>query len=352
MTSPHNSNPIAASTPNLMADAGALVNPSMTAPNTAKTATNSPTSARTLPRPHCYTNAAPTIMEGNVFRYDFIEQADCPPVNRKLKPKVANLPPELTHKTSVEDKPPEEFPAKPPVCSMEQLNSKMGATKLQTIGPPSVDRKCKPNAYKVRLVNDSMRSQSLTLSHSLLQLGSSATMSPATRRSSGAPLSMVLPYDSDVHGARVAGGYFYETRTLPRQQNRAHPNSPGSQSVQHQRTASAAAAMTSTSASSSALQSAAAAAPAAAQQSEHKLQYFDLDVTNKPPGLNRQSTSVNNLYTQGGLGGTGARLGSADSARAPVKSSVVYNSVDFVKTEAFKRIREERHRESSESQQQ
>lgn len=352
VTSPHNSNPIAASTPNLMADVGALVNPSMTAPNTAKTATNSPTSARTLPRPHCYTNAAPTIMEGNVFRYDFIEQADCPPVNRKLKPKVANLPPELTHKTSVEDKPPEEFPAKPPVCSVEQLNSKMGATKLQTIGPPSVDRKCKPNAYKVRLVNDSIRSQSLTLSHSLLQLGSSATMSPATRRSSGAPLSMVLPYDSDVHGARVAGGYFYETRTLPRQQNRAHPNSPGSQSVQHQRTASAAAAMTSASASSSALQSAAAAAPAAAQQSEHKLQYFDLDVTNKPPGLNRQSTSANNLYTQGGPGGTGARLGSADSVRAPVKSSVVYNSVDFVKTEAFKRIREERHRESSESQQQ
>lgn len=355
MTSPHNSNPIAASTPNLMADVGALVNPSMTAPNTARTTTNSPTSARTLPRPHCYTNAAPTIMEGNVFRYDFIEQAECPPVNRKLKPKVANLPPELTHKTSVEDKPPEEFPAKPPVCSMEQLNSKMGATKLQTIGPPSVDRKCKPNAYKVRLIDDSIRSQSLTQSLSLLQLGSSATMSPAARRSSGAPLSMVLPYDTDVHGARVAGGYFYETRTLPRQQNRAHPNSPGSQSVHHQRTASAAAAMTSASASGSALQSVAAAAPAAAaaalkqQQAEHKLQYFDLDVTNKPSVLNRQSMSVNNLYTQGGPGGTGVRLGVPDVARAPVKSSVVYNSVDFVKTEAFKRIREERNKESSES---
>lgn len=156
VTSPHNSNPIAASTPNLMADVGALVTPSMTAPNTAKTATNSPTSARTLPRPHCYTNAAPTIMEGNVFRYDFIEHADCPPVNRKLKPKAGNMPPELTHKTSVvsEDKPPEEFPAKPPVCAIEQLSSKISATKLMTNAPPSVDRKCKPNAYKVGAVYD------------------------------------------------------------------------------------------------------------------------------------------------------------------------------------------------------
>lgn len=113
------------------------------------TAVNSPTSARTLPRQHCYTNAAPTRMEGNVFRYDFIKQADCPPVNRKLKPKASNTPLEATHKSSVEDKPPEEFPAKPPVCTMEQLSSKLSGTKLQSSAPPSVDRKCKPNAYKV-----------------------------------------------------------------------------------------------------------------------------------------------------------------------------------------------------------
>lgn len=155
VTSPHNSNPIAASTPNLMADTGiaALANQALPSAATTTTATttavNSPTSARTLPRQHCYTNAAPTRMEGNVFRYDFIEQADCPPVNRKLKPKVSNAPLEATHKSSVEDKPPEEFPAKPPVGAMEQLSSKLGATKLQSSAPPSVDRKCKPNAFKV-----------------------------------------------------------------------------------------------------------------------------------------------------------------------------------------------------------
>jgi len=79
-------------------------------------------------------------------------------------------------------------------------------------------------------------------------------------------------------------------------------------------------------------------------QAEHKLQYFDLDVTNKPPLLNRSSMSVGNLYSQGGNGASGMRLAGVDTggARAPVPSSVVYRSVDFVKTEAFKRIREER----------
>lgn len=147
VTSPHNTNPIAASTPNLMA-AGAGVAPLATA-NPGQVggahAASSPTSARTLPRPHCYTNAAPTKMEGNVFRYDFMEHMDCPPVNRKLKPKNSTgVPP------SVEDKPPEECPAKPPVGVVEHLTTKLGAAQLQQpVGPPSVDRKCKPNAYKV-----------------------------------------------------------------------------------------------------------------------------------------------------------------------------------------------------------
>ncbi|TDG52898.1 hypothetical protein AWZ03_000441 [Drosophila navojoa] len=342
VTSPHNSNPIAASTPNLMADMGNQGLPSAATTTTATattTAVNSPTSARTLPRQHCYTNAAPTRMEGNVFRYDFIEQADCPPVNRKLKPKVSNAPLEATHKSIVEDKPPEEFPAKPPVGAMEQLSSKLSATKLQSSAPPSVDRKCKPNAFK---------------------LGSSATMSPSTRRSSGAPLSMVLPHETDVHSP-AAVGYFHETRTLPRQQHRQHPNSPGSQSVQHQRTASAAAAMTSTSAAAAAAAQAAANFKQIQQQQqqqpqqqpqEHKLQYFDLDVTNKPQLLNRQSMSVGNLYSQGKAAlSQPARLGASDAAavRAPVQSGVVYNFVDFVKTEAFKRIREERNKESSDN---
>lgn len=153
--------------------------------------------------------------------------------------------------------------------------------------------------------------------------------------------TMVFPHETDVH---ETASYLHETRTLPRHQSyrSQHPNSPGSMSVQHQRTASAAAAM----------MSAAAVAPKQQPppQAEHKLQYFDLDVTNKPPMLNRSSMSVGNLYSQGGSAQGGMRLASIDAAatRAPVPSSVVYNSVDFVKTEAFKRIREERNKESKE----
>lgn len=36
---------------------------------------------------HYYTNAAPVRVEGNVFRYDFMEQAEAPKVNRNLKPR-------------------------------------------------------------------------------------------------------------------------------------------------------------------------------------------------------------------------------------------------------------------------
>lgn len=38
-------------------------------------------------RPHCYSNAAPQRIEGNVFRFDFSEQGDAPAINRNLKPK-------------------------------------------------------------------------------------------------------------------------------------------------------------------------------------------------------------------------------------------------------------------------
>lgn len=86
-------------------------------------------------------------------------------------------------------------------------------------------------------------------------------------------------------------------------------------------------------------------------KNEHKLQYFDLDVANAPP-VNRQSISVGNLNVSmapvGGSGGAGGGgcVGVDALSRSPMQSSVVYNSVDFVKTEAFKRIREERKKEN------
>ncbi|XP_075159640.1 daughter of sevenless [Haematobia irritans] len=334
ITSPE-ANPIAASTPNLMAGADTV--PSSPASVISQLSSN----VRTLPRPHCYTNAAPSkVVEGTVFRYDFIEQTNVPPVNRKLKPKL-----------SVEaDKPPEELPAKPPqiTAQLDNLASRLQSTQIQSpaptgpmggggsVGtaenvvpqkPPSVDRKNKPNAYKI---------------------GNSNTLGNNTRRTTGAPLSMVLPNEQE-----LAVTHAMETRTLPRQPrpNYALNHSTTSSQcstpkivnstlntgsgfvIQHQRTASANATMhhLSTAGTSSAhhLQ-----LPA---KNEHKLQYFDLDVANAP-AINRQSLNASAM----GNSNINRLALAADPARVPVKSTVVYNSVDFVKTEAFKRIREER----------
>ncbi|XP_013112077.2 protein daughter of sevenless isoform X1 [Stomoxys calcitrans] len=373
ITSP-DANPIAASTPNLMASIESV--PSSPASVISQLSSN----VRTLPRPHCYTNAAPSKVEGNVFRYDFVEQTNVPPVNRKLKPKL-----------SVEaDKPPEEVAAKPPqlTSQVDHLANRLQTTQIQSpaglvgggvavaasgnvvagakshtenygvfvgggfIGtpgapdnnlpqkPPSVDRKNKPNAYKI---------------------GNSNTLGNNTRRTTGAPLSMVLPNEQE-----LPPSYAMETRTLPRQpkpnyalnQTNATSFSMSSSSqcntptmfVMHQRTASANAAMHHLTAAAAAATAKQQAAKQPMTKNEHRLQYFELDVANAPP-ISRQSvnmsTSSNSINASTLNNSNINRLAlAADPARAPVQSKVVYKSVDFIKTEAFKRIREEREIEN------
>lgn len=123
-------------------------------------------SVRTLPRAHCYTNAAPTKIEGNVFRYDFVEQADLPPVNRNLKPKfvteidklIDDLNGKLQQSVNTNTDTDAALNAK---LQYSQVQNNLSGTHhniteiLQTTGgktllrPPSVDRKNKPSAYKV-----------------------------------------------------------------------------------------------------------------------------------------------------------------------------------------------------------
>lgn len=163
---------------------------------------------------------------------------------------------------------------------------------------------------------------------------------------------MVLPNDADT---QTSSSYLMETRTLPRQprpnyafntSNASLCNTPTAVNapatvfnIQHQRTASANAGMQQLSAANTITPPTQLQLP---PKNEHKLQYFDLDVANAP-AINRQSMSVGNLNNPG-VGRLG--LAADPSARAPVQSTVVYNSVDFVKTEAFKRIREERKKEN------
>lgn len=138
----NNNDLIASSTPNLIISKNIKYN----------TISGSTKSLSGVNRPHCYTNAAPTKIEGNVFRYDFIEQNEPPSVNRSLKPKIQSN--DVSHHASTRS-----------INSIVQQSP--GGIKLG----PSIDRKLKPSTPKIiplesQHVSNSMRSKgpfSLTL---------------------------------------------------------------------------------------------------------------------------------------------------------------------------------------------
>lgn len=116
------------------------------------------------PRPHCYTNAAPTKVEGNVFRFDFSEQPDssAPAINRRLKPRST-----LDITKSIESVtlgvkqqqislgnttvPVTPVPPPPPSAAGGTNNGGGGAGGQQQAAksPPTVDRTRKPATPKV-----------------------------------------------------------------------------------------------------------------------------------------------------------------------------------------------------------
>lgn len=169
-------NSIAASTPNLITHLNktstsptTIANNCIASGNTSnipynKDKMNFSSIIRTLPRAHCYTNAAPTKIEGNVFRYDFVEQSDLPPVNRNLKPKFT------TDTDKIPDEPSLKSNHTNTNAQIDLLNTKLQNTQIQNslqsahhhhhhiineadlsnpLKPPSVDRKNKPTAFKV-----------------------------------------------------------------------------------------------------------------------------------------------------------------------------------------------------------
>lgn len=251
---------------------------------------NSKSNTQNKLQKHFYTNAAPSKLEGNVFRYDFIQHTELPPVNRKLKPKLSSN--NKLHEGESENQ-----------CLPEKPIKNTSIESSLPLKPPSVHRNLKPNLYKA-------------VSSSLLEYG--------MRRS--------VDMSSTIKTAPEIDEYILETCTLPRKMNSLLDKSDNAGtsdiSVLHQRSASAANSMCQESVKFNPLQK--------KTTNEHRLQYFDLDVTN-PPTLNRQSISTNNLTKEETIDLL---------PTSSLKSGVVYNSVDFVKTEAFKRIREERKKES------
>ncbi|XP_058838556.1 protein daughter of sevenless [Topomyia yanbarensis] len=215
-------------------------------------------------RPHCYSNAAPQRVEGNVFRFDFSEQGDAPAINRNLKPKSSA---DITK--SIESI----------SLSTKQGNLREGGFNAPATPatlknpPPSVDRTRKPATPQIG--TNSMRRK-------------------------GGPVSLNLQNHSEnvygntqEHGTQLISGI--------------SPRTPG--------------------------------------KNEDRLQYLDLDHSNSPqktPGLAAAygggAVGITAPHQLGNNSASTSNVGN-HSLAPPVVARTPYTTVDFVKTDAFNRIR-------------
>lgn len=238
---------IASSTPNLVGG-GIII---------SDTNSQCGTLGRGTLRPHCYTNAAPQRVEGNVFRFDFSEQGDAPAINRNLKPKST-----VDITKSVE--------------SVSQVLKQVSLGPLATVTtpsvalknpPPTVDRTRKPNTPQVG--TNSMRRK-------------------------GGPISLNIQN----HNENVYGNTQEHSMQLL---SGISPRTPG--------------------------------------KSDDRLQYLDLDHSNSPqkPSNHHGGIGGHSGANHIGINGPG---GSNNLAPPPV-ARTPYTTVDFVKTDALNRIRED-----------
>uniref|UniRef100_A0A182R009 PH domain-containing protein n=1 Tax=Anopheles farauti TaxID=69004 RepID=A0A182R009_9DIPT len=294
---------VASSTPNLISEFGSISGGSQCG-----------TLGRPA-RPHCYTNAAPTKIEGNVFRFDFSEQPDssAPAINRRLKPRssfditksIESVNQGLKQQMSL---------GANGVTAATSSGSNSGSSGQQsaTKSPPTVDRTRKPATPKFG--TNSMRRKGGPVSLNMVSNQATESTYGNTQDANISLLSVVSP--------RGAG------------------------------------------------------------KNEDRLQYLDLDHSNSPQKPNQQNAAIySGPSSIGGGGGGGANGGSGggvgsksnnhhpnaaagslardagagssrhlhhhhregdgnQTAAKPVQTNrTPYTTVDFVKTDAFNRVR-------------
>ncbi|XP_053684641.1 protein daughter of sevenless [Sabethes cyaneus] len=213
-------------------------------------------------RPHCYSNAAPQRVEGNVFRFDFSEQGDAPAINRNLKPKSTI---DITK-------------------SIESLSHGVKHVGLNTPATPATLKNAPPNVDRTRKPT-------------------TPQMSTNSMRRKGGPVSLNI----SSHSENVYGN----TQENSQQQliSGISPRTPG--------------------------------------RNEDRLQYLDLDHSESP---NKSQTAISPAArgTSGSLSISQQLGNSSSSTSANVSGSSLapmsvartpYTTVDFVKTDAFNRIR-------------
>ncbi|XP_055686754.1 protein daughter of sevenless [Lutzomyia longipalpis] len=193
---------------------------------------------------HYYTNAAPVRVEGNVFRYDFMEQSEAPAVNRNLKPRLSS----------------EATAAAEPVAH----------------AAPNVDRKLKPTTPKLDTKSLPRRKE----------VAVAPKLRPSAAPSAG--------------NATVVEGGSDEDITPTCEQPPALVKT---------------------------------------LRNDDKLQYLDLDHSSTPqrqPPRKLSASSIGNLFTIQRPPEVAAEAATGGSERG-----IVYKTVDFVKTEAFKMVRQD-----------
>lgn len=223
-------------------------------------------------RPHCYSNAAPQRVEGNVFRFDFSEQGDAPAINRNLKPKSTV---DITKSVESISQGLKQVSVAPPSTPSVPKNP-----------PPTVDRTRKPTTPKIG--TNSMRRK-------------------------GGPMSLNLQnHNENVYGNTQDHGQQQHISGIS-------PRTPG--------------------------------------KNDDRLQYLDLDHSNSP----QKSHGANSLSTSGASGAAGtpcatssgggghqagasngigpSGTGISSLLAPPAVARTPYTTVDFVKTDAFNRIR-------------
>lgn len=214
-------------------------------------------------RPHCYTNAAPQRVEGNVFRFDFSEQGDAPAINRNLKPKSSA---DITKSIESVGHTLKQVSLTPAVNAP--------ATPAMKNPPPTVDRTRKPTTPQIG--TNSMRRK-------------------------GGPISLTIQnHNENVYGNTQEHSIQHLTGISPR--------TPG--------------------------------------KNDDRLQYLDLDHSSSP----QKSSSHHHHHHHGGIGGGQSAgmnhigsngMGGSSSLAPPPVARTPYTTVDFVKTDALNRIRED-----------
>ncbi|XP_058059785.1 protein daughter of sevenless [Anopheles bellator] len=253
------------------------------------------------PRPHCYTNAAPTKVEGNVFRFDFSEQPDAPIINRRLKPRSSiDITKSIESITqSVKQLGPPTVPAAPPATPVAVVGQQQSVK-----SPPTIDRTRKPATPKIG--TNSMRRKGGPVSLNLASNQPSENTYGNTQETNSALLVNVSPRGPGKNEDRLQ--YLdLDHSSSPQKSSTATNSGPYSLS----------------------------GLSVLANQQHHHGSATGSTVGKSEPGAGGSG----NVPIVAAGSGSGRTVDVPASKPAPITNRTPYTTVDFVKTDAFNRIR-------------